>query len=179
MKRINFGLLAGIALCVVIWLAIGIAGCEYLPAFGAGAAASETLQSWQENLEAKQEELQAKYEAAEKAIADAPDPNALAQAVKKRDALREPMLVNEAALITLRSAMAAKSEESGSQGRMDAIWTGAIGLIGLGYREWTRKTLNTKYVASKTGQAKLKLANPEAEAQLYALTGEARRTLGL
>ena len=156
-----------------------LAGCEYIPAFGAGVATNETLQSWQDNLEAKQLELQTAYAAAEKAIAEAPDPNALALAVEKRDSLREPMLINEAVLITLQSALAAKQEKSGSAGRQDAIFTGVIGLIGLAYQQWSRNTLNKKYTAGKIGQAKLKLENPTAEKKLYALTGEARRTLGL
>lgn len=180
MKRINFGLLAGIALCVIIWLALfSCLGCEYMPAFRAGAATRETLQSWLENLEAKQTELQAKYEAAEKAITEAPDPNALALAKAKKEALHEPMLINETALITLKTVLTAKSEEGGSQDRTDAIAVGVMGLVGIVVRELSRRTLNKKYVASKTGQAKLKLANPDAEAQLYALTGEARRSMGL
>jgi len=172
---------------VAVVLSFGAAGCpEWLVGAGAGMATQETLQSWQDNLEAKQIELQAKYEAAEKAIAEAPDPNTLALSTAKRDALRSPMIANEAALITLRSALKAKSEEPGSQGRADAVATGAIGLIALAIREWQKRTLTTdlsktktKYASMKLGQAKLKLANPEAEKQLYALTGEARSTLGL
>ena len=177
MKRINFGLLAGIALCVIIWLAV--TGCEYMPAFAAGAATDATLQSWQENLEAKQEELQTKYDAAEKAIADAPDPNALALAIGVREALQGPMLANEAALITLSFALKAKSEESGSQDRTDAIAVGVMGLVGLVVRELSRRTLNKKYSAGKIAQARLKITNPDAEKELYALTGESRRSLGL
>lgn len=178
-KWLKWSLVAFVTSIVILLLVCLLAGCEYMSAFAAGAATSETLQSWQENLEAKQAELQTAYAAAEKAIAEAPDPNALALAIKIRDALHEPMLVNDAALITLSSVMKAKAEESGSQGRMDAIGTGVLGLIGLAYREWTRKTLNKKYVASKTGQARLKIENPKAEARLYALTGEARRVVGL
>lgn len=176
MKRMKFGLPAAITLCVIIWLAVG---CEYVPAFAAGAATSETLQDWQDNLETKQSELQARYEAAERAIADAPDPNALALAIDVREALREPILINEAALITLRSAMAAKKEEGGSQGRADAVLTGVAGLIAIAYREWTRRRLNKSHKSMKTGQARLKIEEPAAEAKLYAFTGEERMKLGL
>jgi len=183
MKRILFIVL------IAAMFSLCVAGCpcpEWLIGASAGMATQETLQGWQENLEAKQAELQAKYEAAEKAIAEAPDPNALTLATAKRDALRAPMIANEASLITLSAALKAKDEEPGSQGRSDAVVTGAVGLIALGLRELSRRKLNqdldttkTKYVSMKTGQAKLKIANPEAEKQLFALTGEARTALGL
>lgn len=47
------------------------------------------------------------------------------------------------------------------------------------YQKWRTNELDKKYTAMKSGQAQLKLSDPEAEARLYALVGAERAAKGL
>ena len=173
-----------IIVAVVIMLSLSIqpsgASCEaWLAGTGTGLATGKTLQNWKTNLKVKQQEYIEMVAALDKAIAEAPDPNSLALATAKRDALNSPMIANEAALITLNSILEAKSEPGGSQGREDAVLTGVAGLAALAFREWSRRRLNQSHKSMKSGQARLRIEEPEAEAKLFAFTGEERAKNGL
>lgn len=170
----------GIAtLIIMLVLLLASAGCEeFLLGAGAGAAGKETLESWQSNLEGKKIELQQKYDAVMKEIETAPDPNALALAKAKLEPIQNAQLVNETALFTVKEILK-MPESTNPESRKDALVVGGIGLVGLFIREWQKRILNKKYISMKTGQARLKTEQPEAEAKLYALIGEERRKLGL
>lgn len=171
MKRVMLG--------IVLVLMFGTGGCEeFLVGAGSGIAGKETLESWQGNLEAKQMELQQKYDLVMNEIKTAPDPNALALAKAKLEPIQNARLANEVALHTVKEILKLP-ESSNPESRKDALLVGGIGIVGLFIEEWRKRLLNKKYISMKTGQARLKTDNPEAEKLLYDLIGEERRKLGL
>jgi len=162
-----------------VFCVLSLAGCEHLPVFAGGVAASETFSAWQENLEAKKAELQQQYNYVLAELEAAPDPNAVKLATSKLTAIADQQLINEGALLAVRSALELPDANAPPQDRTDfwaAVITGGVALL---YQTMTKRTLNTKYVASKAGQAQLKIEDPTAEAKLYALIGGERAARGL
>jgi hypothetical protein len=154
-------------------------GCEeYLIGAGAGLAGKETLDSWQDNLEAKKLELAGQYAELEAELALAMDPNAVALIRQKIEALGDQQLVNDAALLTVRTALELP-EQTTSAGRQDVIASSAIGALILGWQALSKRKLNTKYTAMKAGKAAFDAANPDAAPKLHTAIGVARTDRGL
>lgn len=160
-------------------LAVGAAGCpEWLVGAGAGAASIAALDATEQSLITTGAELDTKIIKAEQQVKDASTPEELSLAKKKLAVLGDQKLANLAAIHTVQSIKAVAGEQT-PEARQDAVIVGALGLVSLAVREWQKRTLNKKYVSMKAGQARLKTVNPEAEKQLYTLTGEARAAAGL
>jgi len=69
---------------------------------------------------------------------------------------------------------------AGSEADNKDFWASTIiGGLALAYQTVTKRTLGTKYIAAKSGQANLKVLDPEAESKLYAQIGLERAKLGL
>ena len=155
------------------------AGCEFLTGAGAGLAGRETFEAWQEKLEAKKAELQIQYNMVLAELESAPDPNAVRLAKVKLDAIAGQQLVNEGALLAVSSALELPGPNSTPQENTDFY----VALIAGGgawlYEFLSKRKVTTKYVAHKSGQANLKLLDPEAEAKLYAQIGLERAKVGL
>ena len=169
-----------LTLICLVALMFGSAGCikEYLVGAGIGAAGVSALDATETALIEQGVALEADYEAAVVEVEKAADPNALALAEEKLEIISKSRLVNRGSLITVQTLKKAAAADN-PKDRTDAVVVGIGGIIGIAIEEWRRRLKGKKYTAMKIGQAKLKTANPEAEAQLYALTGEERRKLGL
>ncbi|KPL25619.1 MAG: hypothetical protein AMJ75_00475 [Phycisphaerae bacterium SM1_79] len=165
-------------LCSII---LFCAGCsEFVAGVTGGAATTETLHAWQQNLEAKQAELQSRYNAVLAEIEAAPDPNALAMARKKLEAVQDMQLANESALVTVKSLLAMPKPDADTRGDWQQWLAALIASVGaLGYQTWTKKTVANKYAAHKDGQIKFNLENPEAAKALYEIIGNSRNARGI
>jgi hypothetical protein len=156
-----------------------LAGCEELALVGAGAAGSQTLVSWQENLEAKKAELAGQYAELEAELAAAMDPNAVALIRQKIEALGEQQLVNEAAMLTVTTALELPKQTT-SESRQDVLASSAIGALLLGWQAFSKRKLGLKYTAMKAGKAAFDAApHPDASKALHAAIGIERTKRGL
>jgi len=160
-------------------LMFACAGCDnFLTGLGAGAAGTETLQSWKENLEAKKAELQEKAEAIQAVIESTTDPNTLVLAKKQAEEIRLAQLANESALLTVQAVLDYPKEGSVDD-RKDFFASVLIGGGALIYEWLTKRKLNNKYVSMKEGQATFEADEPDAGKKLYTAIGIARRKRGL
>lgn len=151
-------------------------GCEEgLLGIGGGVAASETFHSWQANLEEKKAALELQYEQAFEELQKAPDPNAVKFANQKIESIRQQQLVNEGALLAVKTALELPGKTKDE--KTDVIVTAGVGLAALAYQIVTKRKLNLKYAAHKQGQAELEKVNPDAGKQLYSIVGEKRARL--
>lgn len=169
----------GIVLCAA--LACGSAGCvweDFLAGAGLGAAGMSAVEATEESLIETGEDLQAQRVVAVQAVQDANTPEELSLAEKKLAVLDNSLFANAISLKTVQNLKAVAGQET-PQGRTDAIATGLIGLGLLALKQWQLMVSNKKKKAMKIGQAKLRIADPEAEKKLFALTGEARTALGV
>ncbi len=163
-----------------VFCLLPLGGClEFVTGAGAGAAGAETFAAWQKNLEAKKAELQQQYDLVLAELQNAPDPNAVKLAKDKLAAIADQQLVNEGALLAVKAALERPGPGSTPDDQRDfyaAILAGGGAWL---YEFMTKRRLNTKYVAHKAGQARLKEEDPTAEAKLYSLIGTERSTRGL
>jgi hypothetical protein len=165
-----------IILGVLIILA---AGCEeFLLGAGAGVAGQETLQSWQENLDAKKAELAEQYDLVMAELESAPDPDAVAVAKQKLQAIQDAQLANEGAMLAVKTALELPKQET-TEGRQDVIASAVIGTLILGWQALNKRKLNLKYTAIKAGKAKFDADNPEAAPKLFSAIGIERTKRGL
>ena len=153
--------------------------CEQLLiGLGAGAAGKSALDATEASLLQTGEELQDKRTIVVQEVQDANTPEELSLAERKLAVLDASILANKASVHTVQTIKAAAGEKT-PQGRTDAIATGIVGLGLLALKQWQLMIANRKKKAMKIGQAKLKVENPDAEAKLFAFTGDARAVLGL
>lgn len=164
-------------LCLAL-LMFACVGCEFMTGAGAGAAGSETIQSWKVNLEAKKAELQARYDAVLAEIESAPDPNALARAKQKAEQIEKAQVGNQAALMVVQAALD-YPRDGPADDRKDFYASLVVGLGAFAYEVLTKRKLNTKYVSMKEGQATFQAAEPDAGQKLYTAIGIARTKRGL
>jgi len=133
---------------------------------GAGLGLSETFRGMQADLVKREAALVERY-------------NALHDAGAKADELADVQRDIEHT-VQLRQGVETTERVMGVDWSDPKAAGGAIALIGTLAWTWlSKRTLNTKYVAHKAGQAQLKVTDPQAEAKLYAAVGVERAKLGL
>lgn len=161
-------------------LSLGSAGCleEMLAGVGIGAVGMSALDATEKSLVEQGENLNEQREIALQEVKDANTPEELSLAEKKLAVLDNSIIANRAALQTVKSIKAVSTAET-PQKRTDAILVGVMGIAGIAIREWQKRTLNKKYIAMKSGKARLETDNPEAASKLHSLIGEERRRIGL
>jgi len=167
-------------ICILssVFCVLLLAGCDELAIFGGGVAATKTFDQWQANLEAKKAELQKQYELVLAELQSAPDPNAIRLAKQKLEVIADQQLVNEGALLVVKAALERPKDGTPDDNRV--FYAGLIAeALAVGYQTLTKRTLGTKYVAHKAGQARFKEDDPTAEAKLYSLIGTERSARGL
>lgn len=164
MKRVILTLCVLCALC-------GLSGCgaEVTAGgvgLGVGAGLSNTFAGLQADLERREQELIDRYNAMHEAGAKAEDLAQVERQIEQTVQLRQGVQTGEHLL--------------GVDWRDPQQAGPAIGLIGtLAWSLFSRRKIGQKYVAAKAGQAQLKMRNPEAERELYALIGSERAARGL
>jgi len=169
--------LRNVTIIMFMGLVIFFVGCEYVTGAAGGSAITKSMVDWKVNLDQAKLELETQYADVLAELQAAPDPNAIAVAKEKLEFIRSQQLVNTGALFAVTRAL---EYPAGSEADNKDFWaTTIIGGLALAYQTLTKRTLNTKYVAHKAGQADLKLLDPEAEAKLYAQIGLERAKLGL
>lgn len=175
MKRVMLGIV------LVVALMFGSAGCvweDMLLGAGAGAAATSALDATEESFIETGRNLEVERQEVILEVRDANTPEELSLAEKKLAVLDASIFANKASVHTIQNIKAVAGEKT-PQGRTDAIATGVIGLGILALKQWQLMVANKKKKAMKIGQAKLRIADPEAEKKLFVLTGEARTALGI
>jgi len=166
-----------VAILILVVCCFCFSGCEYVTGAAGGAAVTKSMVEWKANLEQAKLELETQYADVLAELQSAPDPNAIAVAKEKLELIRSQQLVNTGALFALTRAL---EYPAGPEADNKDFWASTIiGGLALAYQTLTKRTLNTKYVAHKAGQADLKVLDPEAEAKLYAQIGLERAKLGL
>lgn len=156
------------------------AGCEYAIGAAGGAAVTQSLTDWKTNLEQAKLELETQYADVLAELQAAPDPSSIAVAKEKLELIRSQQLVNTGALFAVDRMLTYPKSTEGPPADNKDFWASTIiGGLALAYQTLTKRTLNTKYVAHKAGQADFKVLDPEAEAKLYAQIGLERAKLGL
>lgn len=170
-------LVMNVTIIMVIGVMTMFAGCEYVTGAAGGAAITKSMVEWKANLEQAKLELETQYADVLAELESAPDPNAIAVAKQKIELIRSQQLVNTGALFAVTRAL---EYPAGSEADNKDFWASTIfGGLALVYQTLTKRTLNSKYVAHKSGQANLKVLDPEAELKLYAQIGLERAKLGL
>ena len=165
---------------MVIGLVTLSAGCEYVTGAAGGSAITKSMVDWKANLEQAKLELETQYADVLAELQAAPDPNAIAVAKEKLELIRSQQLVNTGALFAVDRILTYPKSTEGSEADNKDFWASTIiGGLALAYQTLTKRTLNSKYVSSKLGQARLKQDEPAAEAKLYAYIGQERLAKGL
>lgn len=123
-----------------------LTGCEYLAGVGSGMAATETLDSWEQNLLDKREELAKRYDEILLEIENAPDPNGLAFAKDKMRELQITQVSNESAITVIQQLK--KPDGQGSQDGVNPLY----GLIPITVA-WGTNELRKRIKADKKRQA--------------------------
>lgn len=166
-----------VTVVMVIGLVTLSAGCEYVVGAAGGSAITKSMVDWKANLEQAKLEIETQYADVLAELQAAPDPNAIAVAKEKLELIRSQQLVNTGALFAVTRAL---EYPEGSESDNKDFWASTIiGGLALVYQTLTKRTLNSKYVSSKLGQARLKQDEPAAEAKLYAYIGQERLAKGL
>jgi len=133
---------------------------------GAGLGLSQTFKGMQADLAQREAALVERY-------------NALHDAGAKAEELADVQRDIEHT-VQLRQGVETTERVMGIDWSDPKAAGGAIALIGTLAWTWlSKRTLSTKYVSAKVGQAQFKLANPDAEKQLYALIGAERTARSL
>jgi len=173
-------LLRNVTVIMVIGLVTLSAGCEYVTGAAGGSAITKSMVDWKANLEQAKLELETQYADVLAELQAAPDPNAIAVAKEKLELIRSQQLVNTGALFAVDRILTYPKSTEGSEADNKDFWASTIiGGLALAYQTLTKRTLNSKYVSSKLGQARLKQDEPAAEAKLYAYIGQERLAKGL
>jgi len=160
-----------ILVLILCFCCVGLNGCGSETTaggigLGAGIGLSETIKGMQADLDRREAALVERYNVLIAAGAKAEDLEDVRQQIEQTQDLRQGVQTGEHLLGVDWSDPAAAG--------------GAIGLIGtLAWSIFSKRRLNQKYVSAKVGQAQLRLQNPEAERQLYALIGGERAARGL
>ena len=170
-------LLRNVTIIMFMGLVTLSAGCEYVTGAAGGSAITKSMVDWKANLEQAKLDLETQYADVLAELQDAPDPNAIAVAKEKLEFIRSQQFVNTGALFAVTRAL---EYPEGSESDNKDFWASTIiGGLALAYQTLTKRTLNTKYVSSKMGQARLKQEDPSAEAKLYSYVGWERLQRGL
>jgi hypothetical protein len=158
--------LIAILSCLLFFAGCGAEGTAAGGGVLGGIALSNTIEGMKADLAKREQALIARY-------------NELVAAGAQAETLEE-IKQQIADTVHLREGVETTEHFLGVDWSDPAAAGGAIGILGtLAWSIFSKRKLSQKYVSMKAGQAQLKLTNPDAEKQLYALIGSERATRGL